>query len=122
MPRVLIVDDSPTSRDALQGILAADPEMEVIGFAEDGIQAIARTKKLRPDVITMDLNMPVMDGITLVHAVRRDGAHKNTPVIILTTETSEKRKADGERAGATDWIVKPFNPPKLLQAINKVCA
>src|SRR3546814_1307303 len=72
------------------------------------------------DFIITDINMPVMDGITFIKELRKKPKNKATPVLILTTESSQAKKQEGRAAGATGWIVKPFDPGKLLEVIRKV--
>ena len=73
------------------------------------------------DAIITDINMPNMDGVTLVRRLRAQQRFKATPILILTTEGGDDKKAQGRSAGATGWIMKPFVPEKLLQVVNKVC-
>ena len=73
------------------------------------------------DVIITDINMPVMDGIAFIKACRAQPAYASTPILTLTTESSDAKKAEGRAAGATGWIVKPFNPERLVRVIEKVC-
>jgi two-component system chemotaxis response regulator CheY len=89
--------------------------------AVDGLCALEVLSKTSVDLVITDINMPNMDGVTLVKELRSRPAHKATPILILTTEGGEEKKAQGRAAGATGWIVKPFAPDKLLQVVNKVC-
>jgi len=110
MPRVLVVDDSPTARDLLAGILGADADLEVVGFAANGREALAQVKKLKPDVITMDLNMPVMDGF---EATREIMIEEPTPIVIVsaTSRASEVETAmEALQAGALNLLLKPVGP------------
>ncbi len=118
--RALTVDDSKTMRDMVSYTL------KNVGFevmeAEDGQKALSVLAGQKVDVIITDLNMPVMDGITLIRNLRAKPEYKFTPILMLTTESDETKKAEGKNAGATGWIVKPFNPEKLVQVIQRVCA
>ncbi|WP_407049776.1 response regulator [Methyloraptor flagellatus] len=117
--RVLAVDDSKTMRDMVAFTLRG------AGFdvleAEDGVRALSVLSSQSVDLVITDINMPNMDGVTLVRQLRAKPNFKSTPILILTTEGGEDKKADGRAAGATGWIVKPFAPDKLLQVVNKVC-
>jgi two-component system chemotaxis response regulator CheY len=117
---VLTVDDSRAMRDMLRHSLLA------AGFrvlqAEDGLQGLAVLEHERPDVIVTDINMPRMDGFGFIEAVRRDEARRGMPVLVLTTETDGEKKDRARVAGATGWIVKPFDPAKLVEAIRRVSA
>lgn len=117
--RVLTVDDSKTMRDMVAFSLRG------AGFhvtaAEDGKQALALLATIMVDVIITDLNMPVMDGVTLIRALRADPKWRAVPILMLTTETDSTKKLDGRSAGATGWLVKPFNPEKLVEVVNRVC-
>lgn len=120
MPRkILTVDDSRTMRDMVSYTLKG-AGFEVLE-AEDGLKALGVLASSRVDLIITDINMPNMDGVTLVKRVRAGGAHASVPILILTTESGDDRKASGKAAGATGWIVKPFAPEKLLSVVNKVC-
>ena len=91
--------------------------------AEHGQDALDKLNKLASamvDLILTDLNMPVMDGITLIQNVRKMPAMKSKPILMLTTEGLAAKKEQGKAAGATGWIVKPFDPDKLLQTLAKV--
>lgn len=117
--RILTVDDSKTMRDMVSFTLRG-AGFEVVE-AEDGVKALSLLERTPVDVIITDINMPNMDGVTLTRKIRERPSNRSTPVLILTTEGGEDRKADGRAAGATGWIVKPFAPDKLLQVVNKVC-
>jgi len=117
--RVLAVDDSKTMRDMVQFTLR-NAGYEVIE-AEDGVKALALAETTTIDVVLTDINMPNMDGVTLVRHLRAQPKFRSTPILILTTEGGEDKKQAGREAGATGWIVKPFSPDKLVAVINKVC-
>jgi len=117
--RVLTVDDSKTMRDMVSFTLKG-AGFEVLE-AEDGVRALSVLNGASVDLIITDVNMPNMDGVTLVKQLRAKPNFKSTPILILTTEGGEDKKAEGRAAGATGWIVKPFAPEKLLQVVNKVC-
>ena len=90
-------------------------------FAENGVVALQKiAENPEVDIVLSDINMPVMNGIELVKQLRQLEAYKYTPILMLTTETSSDRKMAGKGAGATGWVVKPFNPDKLLATIKKV--
>ena len=89
--------------------------------AGDGKEAVAKLNSgAKPILVIADLNMPNMDGIALIKEIRTMGVHKFTPILMLTTESAEAKKKEGQTAGATGWIVKPFNPDQLLQVIHTV--
>jgi two-component system chemotaxis response regulator CheY len=115
---VMTVDDSRTMRDMVSFTLK-EAGYSVIE-AEDGVQALDVLSKNKADVIITDLNMPNMDGITLIKNLRGNASYRTTPILMLTTEADETKKAAGREAGATGWIVKPFNPEKLLAVVQKV--
>ncbi len=117
--RILTVDDSKTIRDMLRFTLA-NAGYEVLQ-AEDGEHGIEVLGSDRVDVIITDLNMPRLDGIGFIRHLRADPVHKATPILMLTTESDPKKRAEGKAAGATGWIVKPFDPNKLLDVIRRVC-
>ena len=117
--KVLTVDDSRTMRDMVAFTLKG-AGYEVVE-AGDGQQALSVVAANKVDLVITDLNMPVMDGLTLIRRLRATPAHRTLPILMLTTEADEKKKAEGRTAGATGWIVKPFSPDKLLQIVAKVC-
>ena len=118
--RAITVDDSKTMRDMVVFTLK-NAGFEVLE-AEDGKAAIDVLGNNPVDLIITDLNMPNMNGIELIRNLRANATYKFTPILMLTTEGDQAKKDEGKSAGATGWIVKPFNPEKLIQVINKVCA
>jgi two-component system chemotaxis response regulator CheY len=116
--KVLIVDDSVSMRQMV-GFTLKEGGFEVLE-AEHGQDALDKLKGTTVDLIITDLNMPVMDGITLITNLRKQPAMKNKPILMLTTEGLATKKEEGKAAGATGWIVKPFDPDKLLQTVAKV--
>lgn len=116
--RILTVDDSKTIRDMLAFTLTK-AGYEVVQ-AEDGQQGLDALARNAVDVVITDINMPVMDGFEFIRRMRAMPAWKATPILVLTTETSAEKKGQARSAGATGWIVKPFDPNKLLAVIDKV--
>jgi two-component system, chemotaxis family, chemotaxis protein CheY len=117
---ILIVDDSESIRE-----LVANTLIEAGYIVHKAINGIDALKKLEvlpegPDMILSDLNMPEMDGLMLVTEVRKMEKYKYLPIIILTTESEVQKKLLAKEAGATGWIVKPFERDKLIKVINKV--
>ena len=115
---ILTVDDSSTMRQMITFTLKA------AGFnileAGDGVEALEVAKGKKLSLVITDVNMPRMDGITLVQRLRTLPEFKFTPILVLTTESDASMKQKGKEAGATGWIVKPFSPEKLLDVVNKV--
>ena len=118
MRKVLIVDDSASMRQMVSFTLRQGG-FEAIE-AEHGQDALDKLKGQSVDLVITDLNMPVMDGITLIRNLRQQPAMKSKPILMLTTEGLATKKEEGKAAGATGWIVKPFDPDKLLLTIAKV--
>ena len=116
--RVLTVDDSPTILSMLNHVLKA-AGFDVVQAA-DGQKGLDAMQKESFDVVITDINMPVMDGIEFIKNVRASGANKNLPILILTTESSPEKRNLGREAGGTGWIVKPFDPQKLISVIHRV--
>ncbi len=117
---VLTVDDSRTMRDMLR-LALVEAGFEVVQ-AEDGIHGLEVLDSERPDVIVTDINMPRMDGFGFIEGVRSDDRHRAIPILVLTTESDSDKKMRARNAGATGWIVKPFDPVKLVDAIRRVAA
>ncbi len=115
---ILAVDDSASMRMMLSFTLQ-ESGYRVIE-AKDGRDGLAKLQSEKVDMVITDLNMPHMDGISLIHSVRQHPASKFTPVIMLTTESHDLRKKEARAAGATGWITKPFLPEQLLAVVRKV--
>ena len=116
--KVLIVDDSVMVRQMVSFTLK-EAGFEVVE-AENGQDALDRLSSHTVDLIVTDLNMPIMDGISFIGNARSLPSSKFIPILMLTTESQPEMKQKGKAAGATGWIVKPFDPPKLLGVIAKV--
>lgn len=115
---ILAVDDSPSIRNMVSFTLkSAGYEVVEAVDGQDGLDK-AKTKSI--NLILTDQNMPRMDGLTLVKSLRALPQYKSAPILMLTTESSDEMKAKGKAAGATGWLVKPFDPPKLLEVVKKV--
>lgn len=115
---ILAVDDSLTIRNMLDlALRAAGYEVRL---AEDGRDALAMLADYSPDAIISDINMPNLDGFGLVEAVRAMARHRATPILVLTTEIAPELKARARAAGATGWIIKPFDAEKLVRALQMI--
>lgn len=116
--RILVVDDSASMRQMVAFALSS------AGFsvdeAEDGQVALGRAQGQKFNAVVTDVNMPNMDGISLIRALRGLPDYKFTPMLMLTTESAADKKAEGKAAGATGWLVKPFDPVRLIEVIQKV--
>ncbi len=117
--KILAVDDSKTMREMVQFTLK-DAGYDV-QEAEDGQAALKVVAGTKFDGVITDLNMPNMNGFELIRALRANPNYKFTPILMLTTEGDAAKKEEGKAAGATGWIVKPFNPEKLVEVVKKVC-
>ena len=118
MHSILAVDDSASMRKMVSFTLVG------AGFnvveAVDGVDAFEKAQKQKFDLVLTDKNMPRLDGIGLTRKLREHPSFKSTPILILTTESSDQMKQAGRAAGATGWLVKPFDPTRLIEVINKV--
>lgn len=117
---ILTVDDSRTMRDML--LLALSGAGYRVVQAQDGMHGLEVLQQESPDVIVTDINMPRLDGFGFIEKVRRDVKHRAIPILVLTTESDTEKKDRARRAGATGWIVKPFDPTKLVAAVRRVAA
>jgi two-component system, chemotaxis family, chemotaxis protein CheY len=118
MQSILAVDDSASMRQMVAFTLKG-AGYNVIEAA-DGQEALEKARAQQVDLVLTDQNMPRMDGITLVRQLRAMHTFAGTPMLILTTESSAEMKAKGKAAGATGWLVKPFDPAKLLDVVKRV--
>lgn len=117
---VMVIDDSGSFRTVVK--LALQKAGYTVVEAGDGKEALAKLDgTLKVNLIVCDVNMPNMDGLTFLKTVKTVAAYKFTPVIMLTTESQEAKKAEGRAAGAKAWITKPFQPSQLVDAVNKLC-
>ncbi len=115
---VLIVEDSRTMRSLVRVML--EPDGYTVRESADGRQALADLQTLSPDLVITDINMPEMDGLTLVRELRQVPALRTTPVLILTTESDDDLKAEARAAGANGWIRKPVHPEQLRRVVAQV--
>jgi two-component system chemotaxis response regulator CheY len=116
---IMIVDDSASMRRVV-GIALKGAGYTVLEGC-DGKDALSKLTGQKVHMIISDVNMPVMDGITFLKAVKQMPAYKFTPVIMLTTESEESKKREGQAAGARAWVVKPFQPEQLINAVQRLC-
>jgi two-component system, chemotaxis family, chemotaxis protein CheY len=115
---ILTVDDSASMRQMV--LLTLQSAGYEVVQARDGVEALELARQSAADLVLIDVLMPRMDGITLVRELRALRNYEFVPMLILTTETSQQKKMDGKRAGATGWLVKPFSPPRLLATVARV--
>lgn len=118
--KILAVDDSRTMRDMLR-ISLTGAGMDVT-TADDGLHGLEVLESLRPDAIISDVNMPRLNGFGFIEQVRKIDHLRATPILMLTTENAPELKARARNAGATGWIVKPFDPQKLVSSLQMVTA
>ncbi len=118
--KILTVDDSRTMRDMLRLTLTA-AGYEVVQAVDgmDGLEALAREA---PDLVITDINMPKLDGFGFIEGARKTDRFRVIPILVLTTESDPRKKQRARGAGATGWIVKPFDPAKLIDVIRRVAA
>jgi two-component system, chemotaxis family, chemotaxis protein CheY len=118
MKTILTVDDSPSVRQMLAFVLSSNGYKVI--EACDGEEGLAAAKANRVDLVLTDQNMPKIDGLGLIRALRALPGYKSVPIMMLTTESSQALKQQGREAGATGWMVKPFDPDKLLEMLRRV--
>ena len=116
---VLAVDDSPSIRQSVK--LSLGFAGYTVVEAGSGAEALNVAAKTKMDVILTDLNMPEMDGIALITKLRARAEYKFTPILMLTTESQQSKKAEGKTAGATGWIIKPFTLEQLVSVVKRIC-
>lgn len=116
---IMVVDDSASIRMVV-GIALRGAGYDVIE-AKDGVDAVAKLAGQKIHLIISDVNMPNMDGISFVKEVKKMPNYRFTPIIMLTTESDESKKREGQAAGAKAWVVKPFKPEQMLGAVQKLC-
>ncbi len=118
MPLILTVDDSPSMRKMVSFTLTAAGYQVV--EAVDGVDAFEKAQAQSFDLVLTDQNMPRLDGLGLTRKLREHPQFKSVPILMLTTESSDLMKQAGRAAGATGWLVKPFDPARLIEVVKKV--
>jgi DNA-binding NarL/FixJ family response regulator len=114
--RLLIADDHPVVRDGLRGMVASEPDLEVVGEAGDGLEALALVPRVRPDVALVDLRMPALDGVATIRALRE--RHPEVRVLVLTTFDTERDVVSAIEAGATGYLLKDAPRAELFRAVR----
>ena len=118
MATILTVDDSPSVRQMIKLVLG--PAGHAVVEAGDGSEGLVKAKAQNFDLVITDLNMPIMDGLTMIEELRKLPEHMGVPIIFLTTESDADLKARAKAAGATGWLTKPFDPENLIKITRKV--
>ena len=118
MMRILAADDSASMRDMVKMSLGS-AGFEVTSAA-DGEEALRLAAATCFDLVLLDVNMPVRDGFEVTRALRAEPKYRHTPILMLTTESSADSKREGKNAGATGWIIKPFDPAQLIATVHRV--
>jgi len=118
MAHILVSDDSASMRQMV--IFTLNQANHEVIEADNGLEALELAKQHQLDAIITDINMPLLDGLSLVRELRTLPAYQFKPILLLTTETDPVKKQEARQAGATGWITKPFDPDKLLAAIRKI--
>jgi two-component system chemotaxis response regulator CheY len=116
---IMVVDDSGSFRTVVK--LALQKAGYAVVEACDGKDAVAKLNGQKLNLIVCDVNMPQMDGLSFLRHLKTTAQYKFTPVIMLTTESQESKKAEGRAAGARAWITKPFQPSQLVDAVGRLC-
>ena len=119
MSKTALIADDSTSMRQMVAFTLKESGFDVIE-GENGQEALTNVAGKSVNLVVTDLNMPVMDGMTLIRELRAKPEYKFTPILMLTTESQDSKKQEGRAAGATGWIVKPFDPQQLIQVVNKV--
>lgn len=118
MAKVLVVDDSASMRQMVAFTLKQAGHEVTEG--RDGNDGLSKAQGGKADLVITDVNMPGMDGLQLTRELRKLGDYKFTPILVLTTEAGPEKKQEGKAAGATGWLVKPFDPDQLMNTVNRV--
>ena len=120
--KVLIIDDSALVRKLLSEVLDSDPDISVVGTAPDPIIAIRKIKTLNPDVITLDIEMPRMDGFEFTRTVKADPKLAHIPIVMITTRPAEKHRARATELGVDLYLGKPYQEDELLRHLREMLA
>src|SRR5919205_886579 len=116
--KVLIVDDIPSTLDNLQKLLSFEPDIQVVATAQNGKEGVEQTKKLNPDIVLMDVNMPIMDGIQATESLAQECP--NSPVIIMSVQGERDYLRRAMQSGAREFLIKPFSGDELIASIRRV--
>ncbi|MCQ8184567.1 response regulator [Parvularcula maris] len=118
--KILAVEDSLTVRTMIEHVLkGAGYEVHL---AEDGQHGLKRLAEVQPDMITTDMNMPIMDGLGFIKGVRADARYKMTPILVISSETAPELKNKARALGASGWMAKPFHDERLISAVKRLAA
>lgn len=120
MATILAVDDQKMMRELVKTVLEGDGHQVLL--AEDGVEAMAIARDNTADLVLSDINMPNMNGISLVSKLRRLDNYAEVPIIMLTTESADFKKDKARKMGASGWLQKPFDPPRLVKAVRSMLA
>lgn len=120
MKSILAIDDMRSMRNLIQSVL--EKRGYSVTTAEDGLKALEAAQKSSFDLIISDINMPNLDGLSLISQLRALPGYQSVPILMLTTENADEKKATARSAGASGWIQKPFNPERLSTAVEKTLA
>jgi two-component system chemotaxis response regulator CheY len=118
MKTILLVDDSTTLLMSMKAIL--EKAGYAVETASSGSLALTRLQSIKPNLVITDLNMPVMDGITLIKEIKKQPAFRFMPVLVMTTESQQSKRDEARGAGATGWLVKPVKPDELMAVLKKL--
>ncbi|WP_369900277.1 response regulator [Bacillus manliponensis] len=118
--KILVVDDAMFMRTMIKNLLKSSSDFEVIGEAENGLEAIEKYKELKPDIVTLDITMPEMDGLEALKEII--GIDANAKVVICSAMGQQGMVLDAIKSGAKDFIVKPFQADRVIEALTKVAA
>ncbi|MEM9838440.1 MAG: response regulator [Pseudomonadota bacterium] len=118
--KVLAVEDSLTVRTMIEHVLK-DAGFDVY-LAEDGQHGLRRLSEVQPDVITTDMNMPILDGLGFIRGVRSDDRYNMTPILVISSETAPELKSQARSLGASGWMAKPFHDERLISAVKRLAA
>jgi NarL family two-component system response regulator LiaR len=116
--RILIADDHAIVREGLRALIATEPDLELVGEATDGIQAVSKAQTLKPDVILLDLMMPRLDGVEAINEIKK--SWQEARIIVLTSFSDDEKVFSAIRSGALGYLLKDSSPSDLLQAISTV--
>ena len=118
--RVLIVDDIAESRDNGAKLLRFEPDVEVVGMADNGEQALSLCERLEPSIVLMDVNMPGMNGLDVLDRIQNEHKARNLPILMLTTEAERALVERAKKAGAKGWLLKPIKPELLVSTVARL--